>query len=162
MEGRMTQRSRYSRRIDNASQLEPLLAWVRSMAERALQSGALQVDLCRPGKSRLQEEKYHSMIEDIRAHCFRGYSRDGMKAALVNQFALERERNGEPLSHPGEQVWDWVNQARVYVRPSTKKFRKQEAADFIEFLYATGSEFGVRWSEKALAIYDETMRAKAA
>lgn len=118
--------------------------------------------LGRPSKSRDQEAKYHAMIEDIRQQCFRGYSREAFKAALVNQFALEMERQGEPLRHPGEQAWDWVNQVKVYVRPSTRDFRKKEAADFIEFLYSTGSEYDVQWSEKALAVYDEMREARVA
>jgi hypothetical protein len=101
-------------------------------------------------------------MEDIRQQCFRGYSREAFKAALVNQFALEMERQGEPLKNPGEQAWDWVNQVRVYVRPSTKGFRKKEASGFIEFLASVGAEYEVQWSEKAQAIYDEMMEARSA
>lgn len=156
----MTQRSQYTRRVKDTYQIGFLLQWVKQMAEKAVAGGPVDVTVARPSKSREQEAKYHAMIEDIRLHGFRGYSREGMKAALINQFALEREQMGEPLSNPGEQAWDWKNQVRVYVRPSSKKFTKREAADFIEFLYATGTEYDVVWSEKALAVYDEMMRGR--
>jgi len=122
----------------------------------------VELVLRRPGKSREQEEKYHAMIHDIRNQCFRGYSFDGVKAVLVNQFALEMEEAGTPLAHPGEKVWDWKSQEAVYVRPTTTKFRKAEAAQFVEFLYSTGVELGVQWSEPALAVYEEYREAKEA
>lgn len=99
------------------------------------------------------------MIGDIHRQCFRGYSSDGVKAVLVNQFALEMEEQGTPLSNPGERVWDWKMKEPVYVRPTTTKFKKSECAAFIEFLYATGTELGVTWSEKALAAYSEYQQA---
>lgn len=154
--------SQLSRKITASNQIPFVTQWAQQVIAKALEGGPVQITLGRVSKSRDQEAKYHSMIEDIRSQCFRGYSREGMKAALINQFALEREQQGEPLRNPGEKVWDWVNQAPVYVRPSSKKFTKREAADFIEFLYATGSEFEVQWSEKALAIYDEMREARAA
>ena len=154
--------SQLSRKVNSADQIPFILRWTEHVIRKGLEGGDVLLTLGRVSKSREQEAKYHAMIEEIRLQCFRGYSKDAMKAALINQFALEKERQGEPLRHPGEQAWDWVNQARVYVRPSSKKFIKQEAADFIEFLYATGSEYDVQWSEKALAIYDEMREARAA
>jgi len=148
--------------IDDAASARQRMTEAWQHVCRDVAAGSVVVCIQRPSKSREQEKKFHAMIEDIRLQCFRGYSKEGMKAALVNQFALEKERLGEPLRHPGEQAWDWINQVRVYVRPSTTKFRKGEAADFIEFLYATGSEYSVQWSERALAIYDEMREARAA
>jgi hypothetical protein len=149
-------------RIDDRSVARERMTVAWRQVCKAMDGGAVLVKIERPSKSRAQEARYHAMIEDIRLQCFRGYSREAFKAALVNQFALEMERNGEPLGKPGEQAWDWVNQVQVYVRPSTKGFRKKEAADFIEFLYATGSEYSVHWSDKSLAIYDEMIGARAA
>jgi len=158
----VSQRSHYSKRIDSADQIPQLVSWVQSMALKGIQAAALQVDVRRPSKSRDQEQKYHAMINDIHQQCFRGYSSDGVKAVLVNQFSLEMTEMGEPLGNPGEKVWDWKSHEPVYVRPSTKKFRKAEAMAFIEFLFAAGAEYDVQWSEKALAIYDEMMEARAA
>ncbi|MGB2336252.1 MAG: hypothetical protein ACPH5V_03000 [Alcanivorax sp.] len=136
-----------------------LQGWLQAMIPKGLAAGAVLVTLGRPTRSQIQNEKFHAMIGDIHKQCFRGYSDEGIKAALVNQFALEMEANGEPLTHPGEQVWDWVNQVAVYVRPSTTEFTKKECAAFIEFLYATGTDLGVTWNEKALAVYAEYKEA---
>lgn len=158
----MTQRKEAIKRIESPDQIPFALQWAQALTERALKAGPVQWSLGRPSKSRDQEARYHAMIHDIRQQCFRGYSVDGVKAVLVNQFAIEMEQAGEPLANPGEKVWDWKSQEPVYVRPSTKKFRKSEASAFIEFLFATGAEYDVQWSEKALAVYDEMLEARAA
>lgn len=126
---------------------------------KGVEAGPVEVAIRRPGRELGQNAKFHAMIGDIHHQCFRGYSLDGVKAVLVNQFAIEMEEQGDPLANPGEKVWDWKSQEAVYVRPSTTKFRKAEAAAFIEFLYATGVELGVNWSEPALAVYDEYREA---
>ena len=80
---------------------------------------------------------------------------------LVDEFRRVREEMGEPLTHPGKTVISLDGQRKVTVRPSTKKFRKKEASDFIEFLYATGIEYGARFTDKSLNYYEEEM-ARAA
>ena len=146
-------------RIDGLGDVRIKMKTVWDMVNKALQDGAVEVVLRRPGKSRGQEERYHAMIGDIHRQCFRAFSAEGVKAVLVNQFAREMDDAGTPLAHPGEKVWDWSSQEPVYVRPSTKKFRKAEASQFVEFLYATGVELGVQWSEPALAAYESYKEA---
>ncbi len=120
---------------------------------------ALEMAVREASKTREQEKKYHALIRDIRMQCFRASSEDAVKAVLVNQFALEMEAQGTPLANPGETAWDWKNKCPVYVRPSTKEFRKAEASQFMEFLYSEGSDLGVQWSEKAQAVYAEYREA---
>lgn len=141
----------YQRALDH---LEGLLAEQFRKGRDLLELAVREVS-----KTREQEKKYHALIRDIRLQCFRASSEDAVKAVLVNQFALEMEEQGNPLANPGEMTWDWKNQCSVYVRPSTKKFRKAEASQFMEFLYAEGSELGVHWSEKAQAVYAEYREA---
>ncbi|PNQ53539.1 hypothetical protein C1141_20755, partial [Vibrio agarivorans] len=147
------------REITEPDQLRPAADWVVEMAGRGLRAGPVTVTLGRPSRSQIQNEKFHAMISDIHRQCFRVYSAEGMKAVLVNQFALEMAEQGTPLAHPGETVWDWKHQSPVYVRPTTTRFTKPECAAFIEWLYATGIELGVTWSEKALAVYAEYREA---
>lgn len=148
-----------SRLITHEREIPMLVGWLQAMIPKGLPGGAVLVSLGRQSRTQIQNEKFHAMIGDIHSQCFRGYTKAGMKAVLVNQFALEMAENGEPLSHPGEQAWDWVNQCAVYVRPSTTEFTKKECAAFIEFLYATGSELDVKWSERALSVYEEYRQA---
>lgn len=148
-----------SRTVRNEGDIPQAVSWVEGLLRRGVTAGAALIAVRRPSKSRIQEEKYHAMIGDIHRQCFRGYSAKGVKAVLVNQFALEMDEAGTPLAHPGERVWDWKTQEPVYVRPSTSEFRQHEASEFIEFLYATGTELGVQWSERAQSIYDEYREA---
>jgi len=141
----------------------PAIERTKAAATKGVQGGRpFEIALRYPTREQIQNAKFHAMIGDIHRQCFRGYSFDGVKAVLVNQFAREMDEAGTPLASPGEKVWDWQSQEPVYVRPSTTKFRKPEAAAFIEFLYAAGTDLDVTWSKKALAIYDEYKEAKAA
>jgi len=154
--------SQLSRKVEKANQIPFVAQWAQQVMAKALEGGPVQITLGRVSKSREQEAKYHALIGDIHRQCFRGYSDEGVKAVLVNQFALEMEQQGEPLGNPGEKVWDWKTKEPVYVRPSTKKFRKAEASAFIEFLHSVGAEYNVQWSQNALAVYDEMIKARAA
>lgn len=136
---------------------------VKNAATKGVQSGRpFQIAMRYMSRSEIQNAKFHAMISDIHRQGLRAYSFDGVKAVLVNQFALEMEEQGTPLANPGEKVWDWKSQEAVYVRPSTTGFYQHEAAQFIEFLYATGVDLGVSWSEKALKAYDSYKEARAA
>ena len=128
-------------------------------AQNAILSGNLLVTLSRPSRSADQNAKFHALINDIQKQCFRGYEFEHLKAALVNQFEHEMRDAGTPLSKPGTTTWDWINQEKVTVRPSTKDFSKAEASAFIEFLYATGVEYNVSWSPIVTRIYDEMRQA---
>lgn len=140
--------------------LRSKMSAVWSMVNKGIQAGAVEVVVKRPGRGLSQNAKFHAMISDIHRQCFRGYSAEGVKAVLVNQFAIEMEEAGTPLAHPGEKVWDWKSQEPVYVRPTTTKFRKGEAASFIEYLYSEGTGLGVNWSEPALAVYESYREVK--
>lgn len=113
-------------------------------------------------KSRLQEEKYHAMICDIVKTCkikingmiidFEQFGKSAAneygKSVLVRWYQLECEGSGEPLRHNGFSYIDPVDGQKCAVRPSTKDFTVKEAAGFIEFLYCTGTDHGVVWSER--------------
>lgn len=150
-------------KVTQPSDYVSVIERVKNAATKGIQSGRpFQIAMRYMSRTEIQNAKFHAMISDIRSQCFRANTFDGVKAVLVNQFALEMEEQGTPLDNPGEKVWDWKSQEAVYVRPSTTDFQKHEAAQFIEFLYATGVEFGVRWSEKALKAYDSYKEARAA
>ena len=119
-------------------------------------------------KSRLQEEKYHAMISDIAAtakisangltidfnHHGKSKANQYAKELLVRWFQIECEQNGEPLKHGGFIYIDPRDGQRCAVRPSTKDFTVKEAANFIEFLYFIGAEYGSQWSERTNS-YDQ-------
>lgn len=148
--------------IANEQQREYAMARANAAVAKGVQQGAVELEVRYAARELSQNAKFHALIADIHRQCFRGYSAEGVKAVLVNQFALEMVEQGTPLTRPGEKVWDWKTQEAVYVRPTTTKFRASEAAQFIEFLYATGVELGVTWSEQANAIYDSYREARRA
>lgn len=134
-------------------------------------------------KSRDQEKKYHAMLRDFSRQIkfeysvdedngkvvrLRGrnkkktYSTEVWKALLVDKFAQEKKAMGEPLRHPGQTIISLDGMREITVRPSTKQFLMSEAGDFIEFLYAEGTEMGIRWSEPAMRAYNEFPEAQAA
>lgn len=124
----------------------------------AIAGGALIVTVMRESKSRAQEKKFHAMIGDIanQVRVFgKQYSAEIWKALLVDSFEQDKRESGEPLTHPGRLVPSMDGGRLVSIRPSTTKFRKTEAVEFIEFLYCQGNEMGVAWSEPALLAYRE-------
>lgn len=132
--------------LDSEESLRPRMVRVWELVSKGIKSGPVVVTLGRISKSREQEKRYHALIRDIHRCAFRGNTFEGVKALLVAEFAAEMQENGTPLTHPGESVYSHKLKEWITVRPSTRKFKKQEANDFIEFLHMLGSELGVRWS----------------
>lgn len=132
--------------LDSEENLRPRMVRVWELVSKGIKSGPVVVTLGRISKSREQEKRYHALIRDIHRCAFRGNTFEGVKALLVAEFAAEMQENGTPLTHPGESVYSHKLKEWITVRPSTRKFKKQEANDFIEFLHMLGSELGVRWS----------------
>ncbi len=127
-----------------------------------VRQGDLVLTLAKPNKTRDQEKKYHAMIGEISQGVQvlgKHYSPDIWKALLVDEFEQERKAMGEPLGNPGMTVPSLDGQRLISVRPSTRQLSTKEASAFIEFLYAKGVEFGLRWSAYAEEINAEASHA---
>lgn len=146
--------SKVEYKITSADDLRSRWPAMKDTILSALRGGTVLVALGRVKRGAEMNAKFHAMISDIHHQCFRGHTVRGVKAVLINQFAIEMEESGTPLNHGGETAWDWVHQQPVYIRPSSTDFTKAEASAFIEWLYATGSEIGVIWSEPAIKAYE--------
>lgn len=133
-------------------------AWKTS--QEWMKLGPFVISFAQPNKTRDMECKYHAMINDIHRQGFRASTFPAVKAVLVNQFAKELASMGEPLAHPGETAWDWVNEELVSIRPSTKDFSVKEGSKFIEWLYALGADLEIQWSEPAMRAWEEYREAK--
>ena len=104
-----------------------------------------------PAKRRAQEEKYHAMIGDIsRQHQFFGELRDSetVKRLLVDAFARVKAKMGEPLAGHGEMLPSLDGDGVVQLGAQTRNFTIALAAEFIEFLYAWGTENNIKWTEQ--------------
>ena len=154
----MSEKQNTSAVINGLQDVDRVLAAAKAKIVAALAGGPVVMTLGRPRRGSEVNSKYHAMIGDIHHQCFRGHTPKGVKAVLVNQFAIEMAEQGTPLRHPGETAWDWKHQQAVYVRPSTTDFTKAEASAFIEWLYAAGADLDVTWSEPALREYEAWAR----
>lgn len=126
----------------------------RANAVKAVQSApaGFMVQISEPAKKRIQEEKYHAMIGDIAKQCeFMGgkLDADDWKRLLVDMFAKVMRDLGTPLHHDGRVIPSLDYQRVVQLGIQTREFRVAEACNFIEYLYAFGTERDVRWSEPA-------------
>lgn len=131
----------------------------------ALIGGPVEITVQRPSKSRDQERLYHALIGDIARTVEvqgRKYDADVWKALLVDMFTQEMQDQGTPLAHPGRVVPSLDGMRTVTVRSSTRRFRKQEASDFIEFLYSWGAENGATFSDPTMRYYLDLSEMAAA
>lgn len=148
------------------SNAQMAMAYLKKTILEGLAGGDLSVNVRRPSKSREQEKLYHTLIGEIAAQVRtfgKRYDAEVWKAMLVDQFAVERAAMGEPLRNPGTVVPAMDGSGRmVTVRASTAKFSREEGGAFIEYLYAQGTEMGVRWSANAEQIAAAQQHGRAA
>jgi hypothetical protein len=91
-------------------------------------------------KTREQEEKYHAMIGDIAKqaqHLGAKWSSEDWKRLLVDQFLRETE------NIQGKIVPNLDGTGIVQLGLQTRKFTKEQASEFVEWLYAWAAENGI-------------------
>jgi hypothetical protein len=147
--------------------IDHCLKWVDHNATKALNAGAkiyVEIGVDEGDKTSEQNKKEHALIKDINDQAvikmigkrieMRSYTFNACKALLVVWFAREMELLGEPLKKPPETVDCPISGERITVRPSVTDFGKKVESKWIEWLYATGSQAGVKWTEQALKEYE--------
>lgn len=113
-----------------------------------------------------QNKKEHAMIADInkqgvfkipgRTVRMSDYDSDEAKSLLIMWFAKDMKECGTELKKPPKLVQDPFSGEFYTIRPSSKDdLDIDETSQFIEWLYQTGTETGVRWSEPSLRQYEE-------
>lgn len=127
------------------SAMQTVQRWI----SEGLEGGALELSLMRPNKSRAQEKLYHRMFAEFeRQAMLRGRKLESAewKAILIEQFGVDRANMGKPLRKPAKIMPAFDGSGRfVMERPATSELSAKEASDFIEYLFATGIECGVKW-----------------
>lgn len=134
------------RKIYILSTAEARSAAVRSV-ECAPDGWIIQMDA--PKRKDVQNSKMHAMIADIArqvVHVGRKWSREDMKRLLVDDFRMEMQASGTPLSGDGEIVPSLDGRRIVQLGLQTRNFSQKEASAFIEFLTAFGIERNVKWT----------------
>jgi hypothetical protein len=107
----------------------------------ALDSGKhLTMEIKLASKTREQEEKYHAMINDIAKqaqHLGAKWSSEDWKRLLVDQF-LREEANIQ-----GKIIPNLDGTGIVQLGFQTRKFTKEQASEFVEWLYSWSAENGI-------------------
>lgn len=125
-------------------EINELLNWVDDMCTKALKGGTVVVTLGREERTGKQNDKAWPMYRDFEPIEFNGRTwKDWQwKNFLISAFNQEMPAVGllgEPVS----------------MTKSTSGLSKKRFIEFIEFIYAEGSNRGVRWSEPSLKAYEE-------
>lgn len=105
---------------------------------KALDSGNnLVMEIKLSSKSREQEEKYHAMINDIAKqakHLGAKWSSEDWKRLLVDQFMRDAGDSG------GKVIPNLDGTGIVQLGFQTRNFTKEQASEFVEWLYAWSAE----------------------
>ena len=152
------------------TQIDPCLKWIDGGLTKLLNDGKnpyIEIGI-EELISDPQRAKFHAMIGDIvKQAVFKtpaltvkmsDYDLDEGKALLVRWFERECESMGEPLKHGSRIVTDPFTGEQITIRASTTKFLKKETISFVDWLYATGNDGGVKWSEPALKEYESWVK----
>lgn len=141
--------------LDNVK-AEMLKVW--DMANKGLKSGeAVIVTLGRDKGSRLQEKCYHAQMGDFAKQLEPNGNKYNVKAwkeLLVFDFARERLAMDLPLKEGNAWIPSLCGMAMIPSRPPTSGFNKDVRSEFIEYLFAKGTEYGVEFTDKTLAEYE--------
>lgn len=113
--------------------------------KEALQAGKhLTLEIKDASKSRVQEEKYHAMIGEIAkqaSHMGAKWDAEDWKRLLLHDFAKQ-------MNLPQSRIIPSLDGTGiVQLGFQTRKFTKEQASEFVEFLYAWGAQNGITYSE---------------
>jgi hypothetical protein len=114
-------------------------AWAK--CADALKAGKqFQVEIKYKNRSNEQNEKFHAMIGDIAKqakHMGATWEAEDWKRLLVDQFCKENNIGG------GKVIPNLTGDGIVQLGFQTRKFTKEQASEFVEWLYAWAADNGV-------------------
>jgi hypothetical protein len=113
--------------------------------KEALASGKqLTLEIKATSRSSPQNSKYHAMIEEIArqaSHLGAKWDEEDWKRMLVWQFCKDQKLN------EGKIVPSLDGTGIVQLGQQTRKFTKEQASEFVEWLHAWGAEHGVTYEQ---------------
>jgi len=131
----------------NESQAKALMTGLWPKVIQALQAGKqLSIEIKDAAKSREQEEKYHAMIGEISKqaqHLGSKWDAESWKRLLVDQFCRDSGIK------TGAIIPNLSGDGIVQLGQQTRKFTKEQASEFVEWLHAWGAENGVIYEANA-------------
>ena len=127
--------------LDNQDQATALMQNLWPKVKDALATGRkMTLEIKDASKSREQEEKYHAIIGDIAKqaqHMGAKWDAESWKRLLVWQFCKEKQIDA------GKIVPSLDMTGVVQLGQQTRKFTKEQASEFVEFLQAWAADNGV-------------------
>jgi hypothetical protein len=127
--------------LTSESQAKALMTGLWPKVLKALQAGKpLSMEIKDAAKSREQEEKYHAMIGEIAKqakHLGAKWDAESWKRLLVDQFCRDNDIK------TGVVIPNLSGDGIVQLGFQTRKFTKEQASEFVEWLHAWGAEHGV-------------------
>ena len=133
--------------LTSESQAKALMTGLWPKVLKALQVGKqLTLEIKEANKSREQEEKYHAMIGEIAKqaqHLGSKWDAESWKRLLVDQFCRDNDIK------TGVVIPNLSGDGIVQLGFQTRKFTKEQASEFVEWLHAWGAEHGVTYEVNA-------------
>ena len=131
--------------LDSQEQATALMHNIWPKVKAALAAGKkLTLEIKDASKSREQEEKYHAIIGDIAKqaqHMGAKWSSEDWKRLLVDLFCKEYNIGN------GKVIPNLTGDGIVQLGFQTRKFTKEQASEFVEFLQAWAADNGVELNE---------------
>jgi len=131
--------------LDNEAQALALMRSLWPKIKDALNAGRqLTLEINPASKSRPQEEKYHAIIGEIAKqaqHMGAKWSAEDWKRLLVQEFCRQAGLES------GQIIPNLAGDGIVQLGRQTRKFTKEQASEFVEFLLAWSAENGVKINE---------------
>ena len=130
--------------LKDESQAKTLMTGLWPKVLKALQTKQLTLEIKDAAKSRDQEEKYHAMIGEIAKqaqHLGAKWDSESWKRLLVDQFCKD---NGLKT---GAVIPNLAGNGIVQLGMQTRNFTKEQASEFVEWLFAWGAEHGVTFEQ---------------
>ena len=141
-----------TRKITSLEQGQSLIQWIRDNVKKGLQGGPVLVTLGRESRTKEQNRKMWPLLTDLsKQHEWFNQLREPEEWKVLVMSAYKGETNVVP----------GINGEVVNLGLSTSGLNKAEFSELIEFIYALGSGWGIKWSDPALAIFDEYREAKS-
>ena len=127
--------------LDDHAQATSLMKHFWPKVKEALAAGRkLTLEIKPASKSREQEEKYHAIIGDIAKqaqHMGAKWSAEDWKRLLVDQFMRDYGDSG------GKVIPNLDSTGIIQLGFQTRKFTKEQASEFVEWLLAWSAENGI-------------------
>jgi len=130
--------------LTSESQAKTLMTGLWPKVLKALQTKQLTLEIKDASKSRVQEEKYHAMIGEIAkqaSHMGSKWDAESWKRLLVDQFCKDSGIK------TGVVIPNLAGDGIVQLGMQTRKFTKEQASEFVEWLHAWGAEHGVTYEQ---------------